>query len=187
VDIRLASPDDGPALAGIYRPYVTDSVISFEEHPPDGAEMARRVRETLPAYPWVVGLEGDEIAGYAYAGQHRARAAYRWAVDVSVYVAAERHRQGIGRALYSALFRVLALQGYCRIFAGITLPNAASVGLHEAMGFSLVGVYRQVGWKFGAWHDVGWWQRLPGSIPSPPGEPRTLAELDRQAIQQALR
>jgi phosphinothricin acetyltransferase len=187
MEVRLASPQDGPGLAAIYRPYVTDSVISFEEDPPDSAEMARRVAQTLPEYPWLCGLDGGAIAGYAYAGQHRARAAYRWAADVSVYVAGGRHRQGIGRALYSALFRLLALQGYCRLFAGITLPNPASVGLHEAMGFSLVGVYRQVGWKFGGWHDVGWWQRPPDNIPSPPAEPRKLAELDRQAIDHALR
>ena len=112
------------------------------------------------------------MLGYAYASRHRERAAYQWSVDVSVYVRADAHRRGIGRALYTALLRIVTAQGFYGAYAGITLPNASSVGLHEAMGFRAVGVYRAVGYKLGAWHDVGWWDLdarcTPGVAPPPP-------------------
>jgi phosphinothricin acetyltransferase len=110
------------------------------------------------------------VVGYAYASRHRVRAAYRWSVDVAVYIAPSHHRMGIGRAVYTSLFSILAAQGFFNAYAGVTLPNPASVGLHEAMGFTPVGVYRHVGYKLGAWHDVGWWQR-------PLREPRDAPEL----------
>ena len=109
------------------------------------------------------------VLGYAYASRHRDRAAYQWSIDVSVYVRADAHRRGIGRALYAALLRIVTAQGFYRAYAGITLPNASSVGLHEAMGFRPVGVYRAVGYKLGAWHDVGWWDlALAAAGPAPP-------------------
>lgn len=110
------------------------------------------------------------MAGYAYAGLHRSRAAYRWAADVSVYVSPAHHRTGVGRELYEALFDTLRNQGVRVVCAGVTLPNEASVGLHEAMGFTPVGVYRNIGWKLGQWHDVGWWQLalLPQEGEPPP-------------------
>jgi L-amino acid N-acyltransferase YncA len=156
--IRLAVPSDGEALAAIYRPVVASTAISFELDPPDGREMAARVEAALAFAPWLVACEGPAVLGYAYASRHRERAAYGWSVDVSVYVREGERRAGAGRALYRSLFALLRLQGFCAAHAGITLPNAASVGLHEALGFRPVGVYRQVGFKLGAWHDVGWWQ-----------------------------
>jgi L-amino acid N-acyltransferase YncA len=158
--IRQAGVGDAPAIQAIYAPVVADTIISFEEVPPDVAEIERRIAATLSAYPYVVAEEGGEVLGYAYASEHRTRAAYRSSVDVTVYVAAGAHHRGIGRALYAELLPAAAARGYHAAFAGIALPNAASVGLHEAMGFSPVGVYREVGRKFGRWHDVGWWQRL---------------------------
>ena len=156
--IRLAEPRDGEAVAGIYRPHVAGSAVSFEVDAPSGEEMARRIEAALSYAPWLSCEEAGTVVGYAYASRHRERAAYRWCVDVSVYVGGGARRSGVGRALYRSLFALLRLQGFCAAHAGITLPNAASVGLHEALGFRPVGVYPKVGWKNGRWHDVGWWQ-----------------------------
>jgi len=177
--IRLATSADAEAIAAIYRPIVDATAISFETVPPTPAEIARRIASILEIAPWLVYQDGDGIAGYAYGSRHRDRAAYQWSVDVSVYVAEGTRRRGIGRALYKALFPLLRLQGFYAAYAGITLPNAASVGLHEAVGFRPVGVYRAVGYKLGAWHDVGWWQlSLRDRVPEPRA-PRSLREAQR--------
>jgi L-amino acid N-acyltransferase YncA len=171
LEIRSATTADAPTIAAIYRPYVEDSAISFEASAPDAKEVARRM--TAAALPWLVAVRDGTVVGYAYAGAHRSRAAYRWSVDVSVYLADSERRRGTGRALYTRLFALLRELGYVRAYAGITLPNPASVGLHEAMGFTLVGIYHRVGFKRGAWHDVGWWQlALADDIEGPPAEPR---------------
>jgi len=168
--IRPAGPADAAAIAAVYAPYVTDGVASFEAVAPDADEMLRRVL-AQPRLPWLVALRDDVLVGYAYAGQHKTRAAYRWAVDVSVYVAASEQRQGTGRALYGELLPQLASLGYVTAFAGITLPNPGSVGLHESLGFTPVGVYEGVGFKQGQWHDVGWWQRRLRNASLDPAEP----------------
>jgi L-amino acid N-acyltransferase YncA len=173
--IRLALERDAQQIADIYAPVVRDTPISFEVEPPNAAEMARRVADTLPTFPWLVADNAAEILGYAYAGAHRARAAYRWSVDTTIYVHPRIHRAGVGRALYTSLLRILALQGFCTAYAGITLPNPGSVGLHEAVGFERLAVYRAVGYKLGAWHDVGWWQRTIGPRPPVPEAPLTMA------------
>ncbi len=165
---------DAAPCAAIYAPYVQDTAISFEEVVPDDAELARRIERITHTHPWLVAQDGEELVGFAYATEHRSRAAYRWAADVTVYVAAGRHRQGIGRALYETLFALLGKQGFHVACAGITLPNEASVAIHEALGFEAIGVYRRIGYKLGAWRDVGWWQRellREGPAPSPPGPP----------------
>jgi L-amino acid N-acyltransferase YncA len=171
-DIRVASVADAAAIAAIYAPYVTDTAISFELEPPGKAEMARRIEEVLQRAPWLVAERDGEVLGYAYASRHRDRAAYQWSADVAVYTAPAAQRTGAGSALYRLLLSVLREQGYHQAFGGITLPNAASVGLHEAMGFSLVGVYRRVGFKLGAWRDVGWWGLELGPPAASPTEPR---------------
>jgi L-amino acid N-acyltransferase YncA len=171
--IRLASERDAEQVAAIYAPNVTDTVISFELEPPSADEMRRRIEGTLRRFPWLVCERRGRVLGYAYAGAHGSRAAYRWSVDVSVYVREEAHRTGVGRALYTSLFAVLKLQGFYNAYAGATLPNPASVGLHEAMGFRPVGVYHGVGYKMGAWHDVRWWHlqlRERDADPDPPAE-----------------
>jgi L-amino acid N-acyltransferase YncA len=162
VRIRVATPQDAAAFAEIYSPYVTESLVSFEEEPPSAQEMERRVRTILAYAPWLVASSGDEIAGYAYASHHRNRAGYRWAVDVSVYLRSAFQRRGIGRRLYEELFAILERQRFRRAYAGIALPNDASVALHRALGFKDVGVYRRVGWKMGRWLDVVWLQRNIG-------------------------
>jgi len=169
--IRLATMADAPAIAAIYRPAVTDGVISFEFTPPSPSEMGSRISATLQHTPWILYETDDGVLGYAYAGRHNERAAYQWSANVSVYVHPNAHRSGIGRALYTSLFAILVLQGFHNAYAGITLPNPASEGLHRAFGFTSVGVYRKVGYKFGAWHDVEWLERvlIPHVVdPAPP-------------------
>lgn len=178
VHLRLAEEGDAAALQRIYAPYVRETAVSFELEPPTIEQIAARLRATLPMYPWLVCERGGEVAGYAYGSRYRERAAYRWSVEVTIYVAPAHQRRGIGRALYTALLRILALQGYCNAFAAIALPNPASVALHEALGFTAVGVYRSVGYKLGRWYDVGWWQRsLQLPSPSPPPPPLPLAQV----------
>ena len=120
--------------------------------------MEQRIRDVQEKHPWLVFESSGAVLGYAYASTHRARKAYQWCVEVSVYVAAAARHRGIGRALYSALFDLLRRQGMVNAYAGITLPNAASVGLHESFGFRPIGVYPRNGFKFGKWHDVGWFE-----------------------------
>ena len=166
--IRSAVSDDAEALAAIYAPVVRDTAISFEVDPPDGEEMRARVVSTLKTFPWLVSLDDHgEVDGYAYASRHRDRAAYQWSVDCSAYIRPDHRGRGIGKRLYLDLFERVARLGYFQVFAGITLPNEASVALHKSVGFELVGVYRTVGFKHGGWHDVSWWQRplRPAAIP----------------------
>jgi L-amino acid N-acyltransferase YncA len=147
-------------------------VISFEESPPAAPEFAERIERYSRSHAWLVAEDEDQVLGFAYACPHRERAAYRWAADVSVYVAGTHHRRGIGRALYGELLALLVRQGLYTVCAGVTLPNPASVGLHESLGFKAVGVYSRIGYKAGAWWDVGWWQldlREPSD--EPPEEP----------------
>ena len=158
--LRPATAADAAACAAIYAPFVTDNWVSFELEPPDAAAMAERIANYCANHAWLVAEVDGAIAGYAYGSPHRERAAYASSCDVAVYVDPARARRGIGRALYAELLPILAGRGYHAAFAGIALPNEASVGLHEAMGFTPVGIYREVGWKMGAWRDVGWWQRL---------------------------
>lgn len=166
--IRLATEEDAEQVAAIYAPFVTDTAVSFEVDAPDAQETKRRISATMALYPWLVCERGGELLGYAYTSQHRTRTAYQWSVDVAIYTGAANRRMGLGRALYTALLEVLPLQGFYNAYAGIALPNEASVGLHEAMGFEPIGVYLKVGFKLGRWHDVGWWQRplQPRSAPT---------------------
>ena len=159
-DIRPATSADAARCAEIYAPYVTDSWVSFELHPPDAVEMARRIENYGASHGWLVAEVGGKIAGYAYGSPHRTRAAYATSADVAVYLDAAFSRAGIGRRLYEALFPLLKYRNVHAVFAGIALPNEASIGLHEAMGFTQIGIYREVGWKMGGWRDVGWWQQL---------------------------
>jgi phosphinothricin acetyltransferase len=167
--IRLATAADAKAISEIYGPIVAETPISFELVPPTESEMAGRVVSGLAYAPWLVCVQGAGVAGFAYASKHRERAAYQWSVDVSVYVHERFRRHGVGRGLYTSLFALLRVQRFCAAHAGISLPNAGSVGLHEAMGFRPVGVYPGVGYKCGAWHDVGWWQlALAARVDEPP-------------------
>ncbi|HEY1853093.1 MAG TPA: GNAT family N-acetyltransferase [Solirubrobacterales bacterium] len=171
--IRDADPvRDAAACAAIYAPAVEDGAISFELRAPAPEEIAERMRRYQRTHPWLVAERGGKVVGYAYACSFNERPAYRWSTAVSVYVAAAERGRGRGRALYEELFARLRRQGLRMACAGITLPNPASVGLHEALGFRPVGVYGEIGWKQGAWQDVGWWQlELCPPAAGPPAEP----------------
>lgn len=175
--IRSAGAADARAIRDIYAPFVTDSATSFEADPPDVSAMERRIRDVQEKHPWLVFESGGAVLGYAYASTHRARKAYQWCVEVSVYVAAAARHQGVGRALYGALFDLLRRQGFVNAYAGITLPNAASVGLHQSLGFAPIGIYPRIGYKFGAWHDVGWFQLRLQDPAVPVAEPLPSKEL----------
>jgi len=179
LQLRFAELSDAARICEIYAPFCQETAISFEAVPPSEDVMKERIRSVTGRYPWLV-VAGDarQILGYAYASQHRERAAYRWSVDFAVYLAPEAKRKGIGTLLYSALIGICRDLGYHRAFAGITLPNDASVGLHEKVGFRPVGVYHRVGFKLGKWHDVGWWalDLVPNS--SEPVEPLLVTSID---------
>lgn len=159
---------DAAACAAIYAPYVTDGVASLEEDPPDANEMRRRIEAITPRFPWLVAEDTGQVIGYAYAAQHHPRSAYRWAADSTVYIDDARRGRGVGKALYQALLGLLAEQKLRMVCAGITLPNRASVALHESFGFQPVGIYRRIAFKRERWWDVGWWQLDLGA---PEGEP----------------
>jgi phosphinothricin acetyltransferase len=175
--IRMATAADAEEVARIYDPVVARTAISFELEPPGPAEMRRRIEQVLPFAPWLVDERDGTVRGYAYASKHRERAAYQWSVDVAVYVGEAHRRSGVGKGLYEKLFQLLRLQGFYVAHAGITLPNAGSVGLHESVGFRPVGVYRAVGYKLGAWHDVGWWQLALRERDADPARPKAPTEL----------
>lgn len=180
--IRIATPADAAEIAEIYAPNVSESFISFEEIPPDAEAFARRMTAGLPRHPWLVAEEGGRITGYAYAGPHNQRAAYRWSAEATVYVRRGCERRGIGRALYARLLEILKSQGLRAIYAGVALPNPASVAFHESMGFAPAGAFPAAGFKQG-WHDVGWWALdlgAPAGGEAPPPEPIPFAELVRQ-------
>jgi phosphinothricin acetyltransferase len=166
--LRVAEPTDAAGVAEVYAPAVVGSSISFETEPPTAEEMRARIAVNLAFAPWLVCVDGDRVDGYAYASRHRDRAAYGWSVEASVYIREGQRRARLGRALYTALFALLRAQGFRAAHAGITLPNEASVGIHESFGFRLVGVYPRVGFKCGAWYDVGWWQLELGDRTGPP-------------------
>jgi phosphinothricin acetyltransferase len=177
IAIRSARESDAARIAAIYAPYVTGTTISFEEIAPDAAAIAERMRAAGDRYPWLVASAdaSGELVGYAYATQHRERAAYRWSVDVSVYLNERVHRRGIASKLYASLFDILGKQGYVNAYAGVTQPNPASVAFHRAMGFDEIGTFRAPGYKFGAWHDVTWFGRALAKASGPPTEPKRLS------------
>jgi L-amino acid N-acyltransferase YncA len=184
--IRVAEPSrDAPRIAEIYRPYVEGTVVSFEDVAPSPSEIAARMTGILDWTPWLVAVDADDrTVGYAYASRHRERAGYRWSVDISVYVEESSRGRGVGRALYADLLPILRRQQFVNAYAGIGLPNEASVALHKSIGMSLVGVYEKVGWKLGEWVDVAWYElRLGEPIVdgSAPHEPIPFRHLEPDA------
>jgi phosphinothricin acetyltransferase len=169
--VRDATAADATACAVLYAPYVTDTVVTFETEPPTAEQMAGRIAAAQRRHAWLVLEDDGAVVGYAYGGPYKERAAYRWSCEVSVYLERGRRRTGGGRALYEALLERLADRGFRTAVAGMTVPNPASEGLHRALGFEPVGVYRRIGWKHGAWHDVAWVQRTLAAVDGPPAEP----------------
>lgn len=156
--IRDATPDDAASLLEIYRPFVHQTSVSFEGEPPGVEEFRARMANAQSRWAWLVAERDGVVAGYAYATSFRSRAAYRWTTETSAYVREGHRGTGIAKRLYTELLATLAKKGFCNAYAGITLPNEASVALHRSLGFLPVGVFKRAGWKFGTWHDVSWWQ-----------------------------
>lgn len=159
VTIRPATPADAEELLKIYSPFITDTAVSFETEIPSVEDFSERIKNIAKKYPYLVCEAGDKIVGYAYASPHRPRAAYRYSVDISVYIEPSYHRRGIGKALYTKLFELLRNQNIYTVYAGIALPNDASIGLHKSMGFAEIGIYHKVGYKNKKWHDVIWLEK----------------------------
>jgi phosphinothricin acetyltransferase len=199
--LRQATPRDAAAVRRIYAPYVEGTAISFATTVPTVETLEARIEATVGPYPWLVcerdegdgegaseddaGGDDGSVVGYAYAGPLRRHDAYRWSVELSVYVAERARRQGVGRALYRALLDLLTAQGYASAYGVVTLPNPPSVAFHERLGFERVGRFDDVGYKFGAWHDVGWW-RLSLPDPAAPEPPRPVDDLDAERVRRAL-
>jgi phosphinothricin acetyltransferase len=185
--IRIAELSDADGILAIYRPHCESTCVSFEVAAPTVEQMRERIDRIIATYPWLVAEIDGRIAGYVYASRHHERAAYRWTVDVAVYVATTHQRRGVGRALYTTLFSILREQGLFKAMAGISLPNAASVRLHESMGFRPAAVFSGIGYKLGGWVDVGWWQLELQPARNHPPEPRPFsAALDTAAVAAAL-
>ena len=174
--IRSAEVRDAAPIAAIYAPYVPETAVSFETEPPTTQVMAERIGDTLRTHPWLVATRGDDIMGYAYAGKHRTRAAYRWSADVTVYVDRSMRRNGVGRALYRVLLETLRRQGFRSAFAEIVMPNPGSRRLHEATGFEQIGLYKDVGFKLGCWRDIEYWRLSLADGAAPPSELIPFAE-----------
>jgi phosphinothricin acetyltransferase len=178
--IRLAEPADAQAMLAIYEPFVRNTPVSFETEVPGEQEFRTRIEQTLAFAPWLVCDVEGSVAGYAYATRYRAREAYQWSVESTVYVAEPFRRRGIAGSLYRNLLRCLEAQGFINVYAAIALPNPASISLHAALGFRPIGVFRAVGHKLNAWHDVGWWALALQAAPEQPAPPRPPAEVARE-------
>lgn len=177
IRLRLAQVRDAADILAIYAPYCESTTVTFEVVPPSLATMEERITRISGEYPWIIGELDGRVAGYVYASRFRERAAYKWTAESAIYVAMDCQRRGLGRVMYSALFSMLRSQGFFKAVAGITVPNPASVGLHERLGFRQSGLFPAVGHKDGTWLDVGWWQlALQPEVLHPP-DPRPFTEL----------
>lgn len=184
--IRLATPDDAAGILAIYKPVVEQTAISFELAPPTVEDMRGRIAKTMPQYPYLVCEADGVVAGYVYGSTFRSRPAYQWTVEVTVYVHEDYRKRGIARALYTALFALVKAQGYMTALSVIALPNDASIYLHESMGFETVGVFRNVGYKLGKWHDTGWWQLALNDALLNTYPPKPITDLSEDEVTQAL-
>jgi len=187
VEIRLIITKDAQEIIDIYSPSVLSAAVSFETVVPPIDEMQRRIQSCLEKFPWIVCVVDGKIAAYVYASKHREREAYQWSCECSVYVRDDFKGKGIGKELYQLLFEILKLQGFINVYAGITLPNEASVHLHEKCGFMPFAKYENIGYKFGSWHTVGWWKLQINEYDLEPPPPSKLSELNKETINTLFR
>ena len=159
MEIRLAKPSDARSLLDIYAPYVENTAITFEYEVPTVEDFTTRIEKTLGKYPYLVAEEDGVVLGYAYASTYYARAAYDWAVELSVYVSQDARGQGVGTKLYDALEDLLDQMGYVHFLACISLPNETSLALHRKRGYQQVAHFPKIGYKFNRWHDIVWLQK----------------------------
>jgi len=175
--IRRARADDVPAILAISNDAAARTVANFAVEPESLADWEDSFEKTQAMYPWLVAVDDDRVIGFAKASPWKGRCAYAYSAQVAVYIEPAHQGRGVGRALYTALFDTLERQGYRSVLAGITQPNEASVRLHESLGMIPAGVFHGVGWKFGAWHDVGYWERRLGSADDAPADIRPVADV----------
>ena len=185
ITLRIASPDDGAALAKIYEYFVTDTTITFEYTPPQAEEFSSRIAHKLEKYPYIVAEEDGEPIGYAYAAEFRERAAYSWDTELSVYVAPHKHRSGVGRRLYGALMEILREQNFVNLYAWITTPNPQSIAFHEDMGFEKVCEIPTIGYKHGEWCGITWYQKRISDTAAPKAT-IPFPELDKKTVGKIL-
>ena len=179
--IRMITENDADEVLEIYKPFVLNTIITFEYDVPSREEFLQRIKTATAQYPWLVCLNGNKIIGYSYAGVHRYRSAYQWSCESTVYLLPQFHRKGIARILYETLFSLLRIQGYINVYAGVSLPNEKSVGFHRSLGFREIGIYEKIGFKFGKWHDVEWFQfqlQEHNQNPSPPKTIQSIANTE---------
>lgn len=179
--IRLVTEADSASILEIYKPFITDTVITFEYDVPSLDDFTERISNIQKKYPWLVCEIDGDIVGYAYASPFHERAAYDWSVDFSIYINPKYHGKRIGKALYCALVELLKLQGYCNAYALVTLPNIKSEGIHESFGFKSVGVCKNVGYKFGEWRDVKWFELEIQQHPKIPSILKVIDEISNTA------
>ncbi|MFL5808503.1 MAG: GNAT family N-acetyltransferase [Flavisolibacter sp.] len=178
ISIRVANEPDASTMLEIYSPHILTSACTFETELPALDQFQQRVTNNLRTYPWLVCVDENRIAGYAYASKHREREAYQWTCECSVYVHEEFKGMAIGKKLYAALFKILQVQGFRNVYAGITQPNVPSERLHAGCGFKLFAVYENIGYKSGKWHNVGWWKLQLNDYDLKPPPPKTFSEVD---------
>ena len=171
--IRTATAADIPSMIAIYEHFVKHTAVSFEYEVPTHAEFLRRFEEHIIMYPWLVWEENGEVLGYAYAGRAFERAAYSWNAEISCYLAEPVRGCGVGRAMYAEIERILTKQGCRKVFAVVTSANEASVRFHEALGYRQVAIYRDVGFKLGAWYDVIWLEKQLQDLGAPERFPKS--------------
>jgi len=184
--IRLATTSDAAAMLQIYAPFILNTTVTFEYEVPSEQDFQMRIQQYLEKWPWLVWVENGEVVGYAYASSYRPREAYQWCVECSVYIHPQFSKLGIATKLYSALIKLLKFQGFCCLYAVIDIPNPASVGFHEKMGFQYFATYENVGYKLGQWRNVGWWKYTLAEPTNNPSKPKFLKEIDSLKIQQIL-
>lgn len=184
--IRFAAPADSRALLKIYAQYI-NTPVTFECTLPTEPEFRARIAEIQTVYPYLVCHEGGRIIGYAYAHRQMARAAYQWNAELSVYLDEGYTSRGLGRALYGSLIEILKMQGIKTVYAGVTVPNQKSEGLHAALGFRRLGVYRNTGYKCGAWHDVAWFEKQIAPYNTEPSPVLPVHRLPREKLAAAMR
>ncbi len=187
IALRTATPADAASLLHIYAPYVLETAVSFEYALPTIADMAARVEKYSAKFPWLICFVNGRPLGYAYATPHRDREAYQWTAECSIYLDDAYKGLGIGMGLYEVLFQILRMQGIRNVYAGITLPNHASVRLHEKCGFRNFATFENIGYKLGRWHNVGWWQLTLGNHEHEPPPPVAFPLLDAQAYSAWMR